>query len=108
MELFYSFRGEPIINDATHADAEAAGMGHFAELISTGCGAPGAVLKQCSSDFLKIFNEADLVISKGQGNFEALSDTDRKIFFLLKAKCHKIATALNVSTGAYVLKVNQI
>lgn len=104
LEVIYAVRDKPIINDATLEDAKSAGLDGCAELVSTGCGAPGAVLECCSEAFRQRFEEADLVLSKGQGNFEALSEAPRPVYFLLKAKCQKIARALGVQVNAYVFK----
>ena len=106
-EITYAVRNEPIINDATLQDAYDSGLNDYADIITTGCGAPGAVLNQCSTEFLSAFNSADIVISKGQGNFEALSDCQRPVFFLLKAKCSMIADRLSVNLNDYVFKCNR-
>ncbi len=101
----YVVREIPILNDVTFAEAEASGLGESAyEIISSGTTAPGVILSLCSKDFIKRFNEADMVISKGQGNYEGLSDVDRSVFFLLKAKCPVIARDLGVEEGKTVLK----
>ncbi|MGB3211657.1 MAG: ARMT1-like domain-containing protein [Desulforhopalus sp.] len=77
----------PIINDALIEDALAAGLDKYGRIITNGGRFPGTVLDECSSQFVEIFNGADLVISKGQGNFESLSEEERDIFFLLTIKC---------------------
>ncbi len=81
----------PIINDALLEDALAAGLDRFGRIISNGSRCPGTVLDQCSAEFRQIFASADVVISKGQGNFESLSEVDREIFFLLMLKCRVAA-----------------
>lgn len=81
----------PIINDALLEDALTAGLDRFARIISNGSRCPGTVLDQCSPQFRQMFASADVVISKGQGNFESLSDTDREVFFLLMLKCRVAA-----------------
>ncbi|MEJ2543992.1 MAG: ARMT1-like domain-containing protein [Calditrichaceae bacterium] len=101
----YVVREEPIINDVTMEDAVKSGIGEVAEIISSGAHTPAIILKLCNKDFIKKFNEADLVISKGQGNYEGLSEIDRSIFFLLKAKCELIARELDVDMGSIVMKV---
>jgi uncharacterized protein with ATP-grasp and redox domains len=103
-EITYAVRDEPIINDATLQDAHDSGLNDYADIITTGCGAPGAILDQCNEEFLSVFYKADIVISKGQGNFEALSDCKRPVFFLLKAKCSMIAGRLKVNLNEYVFK----
>lgn len=102
LNIIYAVRNAPIINDATIEDANASGLNTCATIVSTGCSAPGAIISQCSPAFLKLFYDADIVISKGQGNFEALSDCDREVYFLLKAKCAMISKRLGVNLNEYV------
>lgn len=102
LEITYAVRSNPIINDATIEDARQAGLNQQVRLISTGCDAPGVIPNECNHEFLKVYTEADIVISKGQGNYETLSEEKREIFFLLKAKCPVIANRLRVSPGDYV------
>ncbi len=96
-------RGAPVINDATRSDAQAAGLDQIAAIIDNGSDAPGTILDDCSSEFRRIFNEADVVIAKGQGNFESLSDEPREIFFLYKTKCPVISRHSGFCMGTYVL-----
>jgi len=97
--LIFAVRGMPILNDATMEDAAATGMTELVHVIHNGSDAPGTVLDECSPEFRKIFIEADLVIAKGQGNFETLSDVDKNIVFLLKAKCPVIANHIGCRVG---------
>lgn len=106
--LTFAVRSEPVINDATAEDAYASGLADFANIVSTGCGAPGAVLDDCNKKFLNIFQSADVIISKGQGNFEALSECSRPVFFLLKAKCPVIAKKLGVCLNDYVFQFKPV
>lgn len=101
--VVYVVRGKPVINDATLDDAYAAGLDKVATVISSGSPAPGTVLALCDDAFVERFWNAPLIISKGQGNFEALSDENAPIFFLLKAKCDVIARRLQVTVGDPVL-----
>ncbi len=101
--VIYVVREKPIINDATREDARMSGLGNVSEIMSSGCDAPGNILKFCSDGFLKTYGSADLVISKGQGNYEALSDEERPIFFLLKVKCPVVARDLGVKEGSIIL-----
>ena len=97
-------RDEPVLNDVTYDDAVSAGLDHVAQIFSSGSTAPGTILKSCSSEFQELFNDAELVIAKGQGNYEGLSEEKRSVFFLLKAKCPVIARDIGVETGAIILK----
>lgn len=101
----YVVRGIPVINDVTIQDAIESGLDKVATIISSGCSAPGTILHLCNNDFKRRFDEADMVISKGQGNYEGLSGVNRQVFFLLKAKCKVIARHLNVCENDIVLKV---
>ena len=79
-------RGGPILNDALRVDAEQAGITELVPVIDNGDNSPGTILEYCSAEFNELFNSADLIIAKGQGNFETLSENPANIFFLLKAK----------------------
>ena len=103
-KIIYAVREIPVINDAIYEDAVASGLDEVAEIISSGVKAPGTILNQCNSEFIEIFNNADMVISKGQGNYEGLSDVKRPLFFLLKAKCGVIAGDLQVNENDIILK----
>jgi uncharacterized protein with ATP-grasp and redox domains len=105
-EIVYAVREKPIINDALKEDAVKAGIDNFAEIISSGSEVPGTILPLCSKKFLKIFKKADLVISKGQGNYETLSDEKRPVFFLFMAKCPVIARHVDCEVGEIVLVCN--
>ena len=95
-------RGSPVLNDATRADAEAAGIPEFAPVFDNGSDAPGTLLEDCSADFRDRFARADLVIAKGQGNYETLSETDRPIYFLFTVKCPLVAGRVGEPVGSLV------
>jgi uncharacterized protein with ATP-grasp and redox domains len=100
----YVVRDVPIINDATYEDAIQAGIDKVATIISSGTDAPGTILGTCNAEFKKIYSNSKFIISKGQGNYEALSNERGPIFFLLKLKCHVIANDIGVDMGDIVLK----
>lgn len=103
-KIYYAVREAPILNDVTKEEAIESGIHKVAEVISSGSRAPGTILEECNAHFLEIFEEADIIISKGQGNYEGLSESKRGIFFLLKAKCNMIAQKLEVPLNSYVFK----
>jgi len=104
-EIIYVVKGEPVINDATLEDAMETGMADVATVITNGSGAPGTILNECSPEFLEAYKSAQMIIAKGQGNYETLSETkNEKIFFLLKVKCQLIARHIGVAEGCMVLK----
>ena len=97
-------KGKPVINDATMKDAEVAGLTRIVEVIDNGSDAPGTILESCSQYFRDRFARADLVIAKGQGNYETLSEVNKNIFFILKAKCSVIARDLECEVGEMILR----
>ncbi len=102
--VIYAVKGGPTLNDATVADARAAGLDDVAEIIDTGSDAPGTVLDECSSGFMQIFDEAPVVLAKGQANYETLSDAGERVHLLLQAKCPVIARDIGVSVGSMIVK----
>ncbi len=102
-EVIYAVKDKPIINDALAEDAHTCGIQKIARIISSGSDAPGTILDICSEEFIKIYNRAELIISKGQGNFEALNKEDKPIFFLFKVKCSVLAEEINCGLGSIVL-----
>ena len=103
LRIIYAVKEKPVINDALMKDAEESGICAAAEVISCGSDAPGTVLSLCSKEFLRIFREADMIISKGQGNFEVLDDVAAPIFFMFKVKCPIVARDVGCGIGSPVL-----
>ena len=97
-------KGNPVINDATIEDADVAGLTRIVEVIDNGSDAPGTILETCSQTFRDRFEDADLIVAKGQGNYETLSGADKNIFFILKAKCPVIARDLGCEVGEMILQ----
>ena len=104
LEIDFVVREKPIINDATLNDATAVGMNKVARIVSSGSDAPATILSQCSAEMLKLYYSADIIIAKGQGNYESLDEEPDNIFFLLKAKCPVLAKLLGVNIGDAILK----
>ncbi len=105
-KIIYVVKEKPIINDALIEDARECGIDKISEVVSNGSDAPGTILSLCSKEFVKIYKNANLVISKGQGNFEALSDETRPIFFLFMAKCPIVAKDVACNVGDIILLYN--
>ena len=105
LQRTYAVRNAPALNDATAADAIASGLAPYADILPTGCDIPGVLLAECSAEFLRRFYDADIVIAKGQGNYETLSESPRGIFFLLKAKCPVMAKTLGVQLHDFVFRL---
>lgn len=93
-DVYYAVKSAPILNDALVEDALFAGIDKHASIIETGSGFLGVNPKDSSQEFMDLLNNADLVISKGQANFESLNEypgADGRVFFILKIKCESIA-----------------
>ncbi len=102
LEVTVVVKSGPIINDALLADAHACGLEKVARIIENGTACPGTPLDICSPELLQAFKEAELIISKGQGNFETLSEADPEIFFLLTVKCSMVGAHLADISGKMV------
>jgi uncharacterized protein with ATP-grasp and redox domains len=105
-KIIYAVKESPIINDALIGDAYQCGIDKIATIVSSGSNAPGTILSLCSREFLKMYKAADMIISKGQGNFEALSEEKKPIFFMLRAKCSVVAKDIGCSLGDIILLFN--
>ena len=101
--ITYVVRGGPVINDVTRSDAEVTGITDLVAVMDNGSNAPGTLLDQCSKTFKKAFYDADLVVAKGQGNFESLSAADHHIFFIFKVKCSVVASHTGCPEGSMMI-----
>lgn len=96
-------RGRSVLNDATREDAIAADLAAVSEVIDNGSSVPGTVLADCTPEFRRRFAEADLVIAKGQGNFETLHQVDAPLFCLFRVKCDIVAADCGHPVGSHVV-----
>lgn len=110
-KLTYVIKANPIINDATIEDARFAEIDKIATILEGDAGqpysCPGMVLRYASKELLNYLKSSDMVISKGQGNYESLSLIDRDIFFLLMVKCPLVARDINTELAELVLRFKQ-
>ena len=106
-DITYAVRGMPIINDATMEDAKFVGITDIVRVIDTGADFPGVDLESSSEEFLHYYYKSDMILAKGQGNYESLSDENENIFFLLQAKCPVIAGKIGCRVGDLVLKARK-
>lgn len=103
LTIYFGVRGEPVVNDSIEEDGYFVGMNQYARIISNGDYSLGTVLKRTSREFQEIYKNADVVIAKGQANYESLSEErDKKIYFLLMTKCSVIAKDIGVSEKSLV------
>ena len=88
LEITAVVKGAPISNDATREDAEQVRLGEVAQHIAdTGCGIAGCPESRMSAECVRAFDEADVLIAKGQANYETLCDCGRNIFYIFMCKC---------------------
>jgi uncharacterized protein with ATP-grasp and redox domains len=106
LETCFVVREKPVINDVTIDDARAVGIDKIARVISNGSDAPATILSQCSAELQHLFRTSDIIVAKGQGNYESLEGEEGNIFFMLRAKCPLVAGLLGVNVGDCVLKRN--
>lgn len=104
LPTLYVVKGSPILNDATREDAIAAGIDRVAEIVTNGGDAPGTIVAECPPALQREFACSDMIIAKGQANYETLSEWRSNLFFLLRAKCAVIARDLGVPVGSIVVK----
>ena len=97
-------RGAPVLNDATLDDAQVVGLHDITTVIDNGSDAPGTLLDECGAMLQQHFKEADMIIAKGQGNFESLSHRGHDVFFLFKVKCPVIAEHVALPMGTQILR----
>lgn len=111
IQIFYLTRDKPIINDITLEDITQNTLCHplqkFCKILSSGMASPGFIYSDAPKKIQKMFNEADLIISKGMGNFECLENIkDSRLFLLFKIKCQVVADFLNIPIGKMIFKQN--
>lgn len=98
-------KGAPVINDVTWEDALQTGLTDICEVMDNGSDAVGTILELTSPDFQEAFGRSDLIISKGQANFETVPVNDKKVFYLFQSKCDVVSRELGLETGAMLLKM---
>ncbi|MBN1574956.1 MAG: DUF89 family protein [Chitinispirillaceae bacterium] len=105
LRIVFATRDKPVINDVTPEDAYRVGLDKEAEIISSGCRYPGLMLEETNEIFRELFKNADLVIAKGQGNYEGLSEIDdERLFFIMRIKCERVAKHIGAEVGGLVLR----
>jgi hypothetical protein len=106
--VFFGVRGGPVLNDVTIEDFNEVRMDEVATFISSENIVPGTVLKDSSPEFNTLFQTADVIIAKGQGNFESLSSVKRDhLYLLFMAKCDYVANLVGVDTMEFILQENK-
>lgn len=103
IDIYYATRANAIINDVTLEEAKAANLDQYATLLSSGCKTPGFIYKNSSNKAQKLFDTADIVIAKGMGNFETMTEVEmRTVYHLFKVKCNVVANYVGHPLGSYM------
>lgn len=97
-------KGSPVLNDVTASDANQAGLTDLCEIVDNGSDAVGTILEWTSPEFRSRYQSAELIISKGQGNFETLWGNGKETYFLFQSKCEVVSKELGLSPGSMLLK----
>ena len=97
-------KGSPVLNDVTIEDALQINLTEVCEVIDNGSDAVGTILEWTSSEFQNEFCKTKLIISKGQGNFETLTETEKKTYFLFQSKCNVVSKELSLLPGSMLFK----
>jgi uncharacterized protein with ATP-grasp and redox domains len=105
-KVTFVVRGGPILNDALMEDARIAGITDLVEVIDNGSDAPGTILETCSEPFRRRFERADLIVAKGQGNFESFPEIEKHVFFLFWPKCAVLSQHLGCEMGRLLVVEN--
>lgn len=87
LDITVIVRGYPVVNDATMEDAEEIGLTDLVNVIGNGSNVGGTWIPGISSESRELLYNADLIIAKGQGNFETLNDCGLNIYYLFLCKC---------------------
>jgi uncharacterized protein with ATP-grasp and redox domains len=103
-KVIYVVKGGPVLNDATYEDAVAAGIDQVAEIVDNGTDITGTILDLCPLAFQTRFNQAELILSKGMGNYETLSTVAGPIYHLMQVKCPVIGMDVGAPNGSIVVK----
>jgi len=97
-------RGGEVLNDATEEDAIAVGLDQVADIVSNGQAIAGTIYEMMPEEARAAMDRADVILAKGQGNYESMSGTGRHIFYLFLCKCDLFTGRFNVPrlTGMFV------
>lgn len=108
IKILFGVRGKPVVNDSIAEDAYAVGIDEYAEVIDNGDGSLGTVLSRTSAEFKEVYKKADLIIAKGQANYECLSEENKNIYFLLMTKCDVIANDIGAPEKKMICMKNKV
>lgn len=108
IKIVFASRERPILNDVTLEDCYKIGMDKVCDVISSGSVHPGTIIEKTSDEFKILYDNADIIIAKGQGNYETLSESkNNKLFFIFRVKCEQVALCTNATHDSLILMQNK-
>lgn len=104
LDISVMVRGEEVLNDVTVKDAEETGLYDVASVVSNGAGIGGTVEKMLSDEAKEVLEQADIILAKGQANFETLNGCGRNIYYSFLCKCDWFSGRFHVekNTGMFL------
>ena len=108
IKIYFGVRGTAVVNDSIEEDAYDVKMDEYATIISNGDQSLGTVLSRTSQEFQNVYHQADVIISKGQANYESLSEEKENIYFLLMVKCEVISQYIGVPIQSMICMKNKL
>jgi hypothetical protein len=106
--VVYAVRSNEILNDITLQDAKILGIDKLCKVIESGSRISGTDLNEGTGEFIDLYKNADMIIAKGQGNFETLLNSERSIYFLFKVKCEVISELCGHPVGTGLLHLSNL
>jgi hypothetical protein len=106
-KVIFVLQSRPVLNDITLEDAKRIGVDAMCTVIESGSTIGRTDPKESTREFLDLYNQADIVIAEGQGNYETLMDETRPIYFIFKTKCEVIAERSGYPVGHGILLYDQ-
>ena len=103
IEVHYGVRSKPAINDVLKEDAEYIGLNRVASILETGSTFAGTVISRSTEKLKNVYYNSDIIVSKGQGNFETLEGEPENIFYVFKVKCDVVARYVHLDYGSLVM-----
>ena len=107
LKIFYGVRSKPAINDIMENDAHYIGIPEYAGVIPTGSNCAGTIISNCTSEFITVYRNSDMVVAKGQGNYETLEARSEEILFVFKVKCSVVEEYLGIKSGSLIFAFNE-
>ena len=104
LKFYAMVRGGSILNDVTEEDAKYVGLDQAAEIVSNGAPVGGTIYSLLPEKARSVLDGADVILSKGQGNYESLSGRGYHVFYALLCKCDLFTSRFDVPrlTGIFV------